>query len=107
MLGATHAMANPLTAKYGTTHGEAIAVMLPQVVAWNQLQDYEELSPHLTALLEDLREMAGLPASLRDLNIPQADLPQLAEAAALQWTGRFNPRPFKAAAAMELYTCAY
>ena len=107
MLGATHAMANPLTAKYGTTHGEAIAVMLPQVVAWNQLQDYEELSPHLTALLEDLREMAGLPASLRDLNIPQADLPQLAEAAALQWTGRFNPRPFNAAAAMELYTCAY
>ena len=107
MLGATHATANPLTAKYGTTHGEAIAVMLPQVVAWNALRDYEDLSPHLVARLEDLREIAGLPASLRDLNVPESDLPQLAEAAALQWTGRFNPRPFDAASALELYTCAY
>lgn len=35
MLGATHACANPLTARYGTTHGSAIAVMLPHVVRWN------------------------------------------------------------------------
>ena len=35
MLGATHACANPLTAQYGTTHGIAIAVMLPHVVRWN------------------------------------------------------------------------
>jgi alcohol dehydrogenase len=35
MLGATHACANPLTARYGTTHGTAIAVMLPHVVRWN------------------------------------------------------------------------
>jgi alcohol dehydrogenase len=35
MLGATHACANPLTAKYGTTHGVAIALMLPHVVRWN------------------------------------------------------------------------
>jgi alcohol dehydrogenase len=35
MLGATHACANPLTAHYGTTHGVAIAVMLPRVVRWN------------------------------------------------------------------------
>jgi len=35
MLGAAHACANPLTARYGTTHGIAIAVMLPHVVRWN------------------------------------------------------------------------
>src|SRR5206468_7130337 len=35
MLGATHACANPLTARYGTTHGIAIAAMLPHVVRWN------------------------------------------------------------------------
>ena len=35
MLGATHACANPLTARYGTTHGVAISVMLPHVVRWN------------------------------------------------------------------------
>ena len=38
MLGATHACANPLTAHYGTTHGVAIAVMLPHVVRWNAEQ---------------------------------------------------------------------
>ena len=35
MLGATHACANPLTARYGTTHGNAIAILLPHVVRWN------------------------------------------------------------------------
>ena len=35
MLGATHACANPLTARYGTTHGVAIGLMLPHVVRWN------------------------------------------------------------------------
>src|SRR5204863_6942858 len=35
MLGAAHACANPLTARHGTTHGIAIAVMLPHVVRWN------------------------------------------------------------------------
>ncbi len=35
MLGATHACANPLTARHQTPHGVAIAVMLPHVVRWN------------------------------------------------------------------------
>ena len=35
MLGAAHACANPLTARYGTDHGIAIALMLPTVVRWN------------------------------------------------------------------------
>ena len=36
MLGATHACANPLTARYGTAHGAAIAMLLPSVVRWNE-----------------------------------------------------------------------
>ncbi len=35
MLGATHACANPLTARYGTVHGMALAMLLPTVVRWN------------------------------------------------------------------------
>ena len=35
MLGAAHACANPVTARYGTTHGDAIAILLPHVVRWN------------------------------------------------------------------------
>ena len=107
MLGATHATANPLTARYGTTHGSAIAIMLPHVVQWNGLREYDELSPNLPALLADLAAMACLPGSLEEANIPLLDLSQLAEAAAQQWTGRFNPRPFDAAGALELYQCAY
>src|SRR6185437_3291532 len=46
MLGATHACANPLTARYGTAHGEAIAMLLPTVVRWNETfaaEDYARL----------------------------------------------------------------
>jgi alcohol dehydrogenase class IV len=37
----------------------------------------------------------------------ESDLPRLAQDAGGQWTGRFNPRPFDAAAALEVYQCAY
>ncbi len=46
MLGASHALANPLTATYGTAHGQAVGMMLPHVVRFNGEQFnnwYEEL----------------------------------------------------------------
>ncbi len=107
MLGATHACANPLTARYGTVHGHAIAVMLPHVVRWNAQSRYADLSPQLDRRLSDLAVAAGLPRTLRQVLAAEADLPELAEAAAQQWTGKFNPRPFDAAGALELYQCAY
>ena len=39
--------------------------------------------------------------------MPQDALPALAADTEKQWTGTFNPRPFNAAAALELYTRAY
>ena len=122
MLGATHACANPLTARYGTAHGIAIAVMLPRVVRWNAAvvaERYRELmwtagadaghSPG-DALAERLSERiqaAGLPTSLTALHVPEGDLPALAADAEGQWTGRFNPRPFNEAAALEIYRAAF
>ena len=35
MLGAAHALANPLTARYGIVHGEAVGLMLPHVIRFN------------------------------------------------------------------------
>lgn len=35
MLGAAHALANPLTARFGVTHGQAVGMMLPQVIRFN------------------------------------------------------------------------
>jgi alcohol dehydrogenase len=128
MLGATHACANPLTARYGTTHGAAIAILLPPVVRWNAGVVgllYEELlreSEHnvgrnfssdsppavaLAARLEDLAAIGRLPQRLRDIGASRDDLPQLAREAADQWTGTFNPRQFDAAGAGEIYICAY
>ena len=107
MLGATHACANPLTAQYGTVHGHAIAVMLPHVVRWNAQARYSELATSLDVRLNELAVAGGLPRSLRDIGAAEADLPGLAEAAAQQWTGKFNPRAFDAAGALELYRCAY
>jgi alcohol dehydrogenase len=110
MLGATHACANPLTARYGTTHGIAIGVMLPHVVRWNQAvvgDRYAELRPGLAGFLDELARAGGLPATLRDIGAQADDLQALSADAAAQWTGTFNPRPFDQAAALALYQKAY
>jgi alcohol dehydrogenase len=122
MLGAAHACANPLTARYGTVHGVAIALMLPSVCRWNgdaAASGYEELlriagassgsnpAETLATLLSDRAATAGLPGRLRAVQVPEADLQTLAGDAAVQWTGRFNPRPFDAAGALELYRAAW
>lgn len=108
MLGATHACANPLTAKYGTTHGVAIAVMLPHVVRWNAEVVgglYEELLPgkDLAARLEELARAGELPRTLGEIGASAADIPSLAADAATQWTGTHNPRAFDETAARALY----
>jgi alcohol dehydrogenase len=122
MLGATHACANPLTARYGTAHGVAIGVMLPHVVRWNadHVGDrYRDLlqvagveggnapADRLAARLEDLASAGGMPARLRDVGVAKSDFAVLAADAATQWTGTFNPRPFGAAGALALYERAY
>ncbi len=107
MLGAAHACANPLTARYGAVHGVAIASLLAHVVRWNACPRYQELSPDLVARLQELATAAGLPVRVSAVGAQEADLPVLAAEAGRQWTGRFNPRPFDAAGALEVYRCAY
>ena len=111
MLGATHACANPLTAHYGTTHGAAIAALLPHVVRWNWSAAeslYRELGAgDLADRLAEMAVAAGLQTRLRDMGVREDALPSLAEEAAGQWTGRFNPRPFSADGALAIYRTAY
>lgn len=113
-LGAAHACAYPLTDSFGLVHGAAVATVLAPVVEWNSGDGspagsrFRELYPgDLPARLRQLAEMAGLAANLRDAGIPEGALPRLAEDAAKQWAGKFNPRPFDAAAALEIYRAAY
>jgi alcohol dehydrogenase len=124
MLGAAHAAANPLTARFGVIHGQAVGLMLPAVVRFNA-QDvelrklYGQLATQAglihdgrndwaatTALLDYLdgfRELTGLPRSLAAVGVPAGALQPLAEEAAQQWTANFNPRPVAAAEFVELY----
>jgi alcohol dehydrogenase len=120
MLGAAHACANPLTARYDISHGVALALLLPHVVRWNNpvaQSDYAALvgssarqdsaSERLAGRLEHFANVGGLSGSLRDKGIAADVLPELAELAAAQWTGTFNPRPFDKTGALEIYRAAY
>ena len=124
MLGAAHACANPLTARFGLTHGLAVAIMLPHVVRHNSAagaNPYSGLfgapnasestrdakSIDLADRLDTLREDAGLPTSLSEKNIPKDALPDLAQAATDEWTGNFNPRPMSAEDFLAVYEQAY
>jgi len=126
MLGATHACANPLTRHYGTTHGEAIALMLPHVVRWNSpvvasryaellrasggrdFEDEQSAGETLAARLEELKAAGALDAvDSNAAGISPDDVELLADEAARQWTGTFNPRPFDREAARELYRHAF
>jgi alcohol dehydrogenase len=61
----------------------------------------------LAARIEDFVRAASLPARLADAGVTEEALPELAQLAAGQWTGTFNPRPFDAAGAEEIYRLAY
>jgi alcohol dehydrogenase len=123
MLGATHALANPLTARYDTTHGIAIGVMLPHVIRFNagtvgelyaDLADDLDLcdrgdpeaSLRLAEFVRWLVTKAGNPTTLAECGVEAGTLKELAVVAAEQWTGKFNPTPVDAASLEELYRCA-
>ena len=124
MLGAAHALANPLTAEYDVVHGEAVALMLPHVVRFNGRECenlYREFvavaadlpqcpqggSAELADFLAEVASAAGLPVRLKERDIDRDRLPQLAEAAARQWTASFNPLEVTADDLLKLYECAY
>jgi alcohol dehydrogenase class IV len=122
MLGAAHACANPLTARYDITHGLALAMLLPHVVRWNAavaMAQYAALlraagrvangnaAEDLARELEKLTQTAGIGKRLRDGGVLEEALPELAVQAAQQWTGTFNPRPFDALGALEIYRAAF
>lgn len=126
MLGAGHALANPLTAAYDVAHGEAVALMLPHVVRRNGATmdaAYEDLllttahdrdcpdprggSAGLAHFLHETAVAAGLAARLRDCGAERDRLPQLATDATTQWTGTFNPIELDEREYLKLYEAAY
>jgi len=124
MLGATHALANPLTAHYGIPHGLAVGLMLPHVIRFNTsvvgtmygrlaedvglcAAEDSQAGGLLAARVATLIAATGSPQSLRQCHVDRTRLPQLAIEAAKQWTGTFNPRSVDEASLLELYEAAF
>ena len=136
MLGAAHALANPLTAKLGVAHGQAVGLMMPHVIRFNS-QVVEESYVELAKLLPNgigagigstaseiiamvftrWMNQASLATSLKCL--PQwpeeliedrkqtfAFLRELAVSASKQWTASFNPRSVTESDFLMIYQAA-
>lgn len=110
MLGAAHAAANPLTAQFGVTHGQAVGVMLPHIIRFNGqqcdawyadlLRDIQpelgslepgEATQRLANVVTDWVKLAGLHTTIQPLGIAATNIVDLAIDAMKQWTGTFNP----------------
>ena len=124
MLGAAHAAANPLTARFNVVHGAAVGLMLPAVIRFNAALPeiagiYARLAvdagiagTHLNcsaavdALVETVVQglkQAGIPSGLEGAGVDPALIPTLATEAARQWTAGFNPRAITAPDFEQLY----
>jgi alcohol dehydrogenase len=119
MLGAAHAMANPLTAQFGVVHGQAVGTMLPHVVGYNCVDEqtatiYLELAAAvglasvdaLIDLLAGFVEVAPFPSRLAAAGVGADSVPMLAASAAEQWTAAFNPVAIEAPDFEDLYRAA-
>ncbi len=99
-VGLVHAMAYPMGGMFGIPHGLANAVLLPYVIDFNLIGDMEKFAVLAEVLGQNtddltLRESAGLcvealfnlnddvgiPATLKDLDIPFESIPEMAEIA--------------------------
>jgi alcohol dehydrogenase len=117
MLGAAHAMANPITAKKNIDHGIAVGLVLPHVIKYNS-ENNEDIyrgffTPHnnnghpsgdvLIAQLSRYFELAQMSQNLRDYGIEENEIEGLATEATKNWTGQFNPRPVNLEDFLALY----
>jgi maleylacetate reductase len=108
-LGLGHAMAQALGGRYGISHGAANALCLPPALRFNQQVAAAEIARFGEALgvkdpiarTEELARLSGF-ERLRDLGVPEDELDQVAEAAAVRRGAQDNPRPATPAEIAEL-----
>jgi maleylacetate reductase len=109
MLALAHAMAQAVGGRYGLPHGTLNGICLPPALRFNEQVAPEAVARFRQAVGRDVTELAALggPTRLRDLAVPEADLPELAEAAAGRPGNRANPRPATPAEIEELLRSVY
>ena len=88
-----HAMAQAIGGAYGLPHGALNAICLPPALRFNaEFVPAELLAGRAAERAEELSRLAGF-TTLSALGVPEADLPNLAEAIAQRPGARANPRP--------------
>ncbi len=126
-VGLVHAMAYPMGGMFGVPHGLANAVLLPYVVQYNLPGNYEKFALLAEVLgqnteglsrrdaaslcveaLYDLNTDVGIPATLKDLEIPLDKIPEMAEIAlTVTRPVENNPRQPSLADVIAVYEQAY
>jgi alcohol dehydrogenase class IV len=95
MLALAHAMAQAVGGHYGLPHGTLNGICLPPALRFNEQFAPDAVARFREAVGRDVTELAALggPTRLRDLAVPEADLPELAAAGAGRPGYQANPRP--------------
>ncbi|MFC3060875.1 iron-containing alcohol dehydrogenase [Paenirhodobacter populi] len=125
-VGAVHALAYPLGGHYHLPHGLTNALMLGPVLRFNMTgaaELYAELadvvigpsdegvqarSANFVNFMQDLMDRSGAPLKLREVKVPEADLPMLARDAMVQQRLLINnPVEVTEADALRLYQEVY
>ena len=126
-VGAVHALAYPLGALFDIPHGIANALLLPYVLEYNYPGDIDKfcrlayamdqqkegLSPRELASFPaeatyNLAADIGIPLTLKELDIPEKAIPEMAEAAMkVKVPILNNPRPMTAKSIEAIYRMAY
>lgn len=124
-VGAVHALAYPLGGWFHIPHGHSNSLVLPHVLKFNRSAAeplYAELAAHVglsgnntqaktdafIKWLEKISQETGIETRLRDMNIEQSDLPNLASEAMLQTRLLMNnPRDVSEQQALEIYQQAW
>jgi alcohol dehydrogenase class IV len=121
-----HALSYPLGSMFHLAHGLSNALLLPYVMEYNipaatkkyaevaialgcERKDNDEATAY--AGVEKIRELVkacGIPATLKEVNVPESSIPQMAvNAMKIQRLLKNNPRLIEEKDAIEIYKAAY
>lgn len=126
-VGAVHALAYPLGGRFHMAHGVSNSLLLPYVMKWNKvacLDRFRDIAEALGEKVDHLNDdqaadaaieamirlcrYVEIPQSLREFNIPESALAQMAEEATKQTRLlRNNPRKLSVKDMEKIYGAAY